>query len=86
MISEEGFLIAAAMAHKRSQEELPHVEVRGAGQECQAVTAPEQLREATLHPRLEAVAGRTNPQGAVAVWAQESLEELFHVQGQEGWW
>jgi len=25
-------------------------------------------------------------QGAVAAWAQEGLEELFHVQGQEGWW
>ena len=25
-------------------------------------------------------------QGAVALWAQEVLEELFHVQGQEGWW
>ena len=24
-------------------------------------------------------------QGAVAVWAQEGLEELFHVKGQEGW-
>ena len=24
-------------------------------------------------------------QGAVAAWAQESLEELFHVQGQKGW-
>ena len=24
-------------------------------------------------------------QGAVAVWVQEGLEELFHVQGQEGW-
>ena len=23
-------------------------------------------------------------QGAVAVWAQEGLEKLFHVQGQEG--
>ena len=23
-------------------------------------------------------------QGAVAVWVQEGLEELFHVQGQEG--
>ena len=23
-------------------------------------------------------------QGAVAAWAQEGLEELFHVQGQEG--
>ena len=25
-------------------------------------------------------------QGVVAVRAQEGLEELFHVQGQEGWW
>ena len=25
-------------------------------------------------------------QGAVAVRAQEGLEELLHVQGQEGWW
>ena len=23
-------------------------------------------------------------QGAVAAWAQEGLEELFHIQGQEG--
>ena len=44
----------------------------------------------------EAWAGRSNPtskdggeeqphvQGVVAVQAQEGLEELFHVQGQEG--
>ena len=25
-------------------------------------------------------------QGAVAVQAQEGLEEVFHVQRQEGWW
>ena len=25
-------------------------------------------------------------QGAAAAWAQEGLEELFHVQGQEGQW
>ena len=25
-------------------------------------------------------------QGAVAARAQEGLEELFHVEGQEGWW
>ena len=24
-------------------------------------------------------------QGAVAAWAQEGLEEIFHIQGQEGW-
>ena len=25
-------------------------------------------------------------QGDVAAWAQEALEELSHVEGQEGWW
>ena len=25
-------------------------------------------------------------QGAVAAWEQEGLEELSHVEGQEGWW
>ena len=60
-------------------------QVRGGSRERQAVTAQEQPRGATLRPRLEAVAGRSNPRGAVAVRAQEGLEELFHVQGQEGW-
>ena len=51
------------------------------------------------HPRPGAVAGRSYPtpqgrggdweeqphiQGAVAVWVQEGLEELSHVEGQEG--
>ena len=51
----------------------------------------------SLRPR--AAAGRSNRtteargggredqphiQGALAVWAQEGLEELFHVEGQEG--
>ena len=51
-------------------------------------------------PRSEAVAERSYPtseargggweelphvQGEVAAWAQKGLEELFHVQGQEGW-
>ena len=30
--------------------------------------------------------GTTPVQGAVAAWAQDGLEELFHVQGQEVWW
>ena len=52
-------------------------------------------------PRPGVVAGRSNPipeargggwedqphvQGAMAAWAQEGLEELSHVEGQEGWW
>ena len=28
--------------------------------------------------------GQLHIQGVVAAWAQEGLEELFHVQGQEG--
>ena len=51
-----------------------------------------------LRPR--AAAGKSNPmpeargggredqphvQGTVAVWAQEGLEELSHIEGQEGW-
>ena len=34
----------------------PRSEVRGSGLECQAVTAQEQLRGATLHPRSGAAA------------------------------
>ena len=52
-----------------------------------------------LRPRPRAAAGRSNPmtkarggdpedqphlQGAVAAWEQEGLEELSHVEGQEG--
>ena len=52
-------------------------------------------------PRSRAAAGRSNPtpeargggqedqphiQGAMAVWAQEGLEDLSHVEGQEGRW
>ena len=89
---------AATGALKRSREELPHVrgqgqkpggphaqravtkrsyptsEVRGSGQECQAARAQELPRRATQAP----------VQGVVAVQAQEILEELSHVEGQEG--
>ena len=52
-----------------------------------------------LSPRPRAAAGRSNRtteakgggredqphiQGAVAAWAQEALEELSHIEGQEG--
>ena len=64
----------------------------------QAVTAQEWSRGATPHPRPRAAARRSYPmpevrvsgwedlpheQGAVAARAQEGLEELLHVQGQE---
>ena len=59
-----------------------------------------QLRGATRSPRSGAAAKRSYPtpevrgggreeqpyiQGVVAAWVQEGLEELLHVQGQEGW-
>ena len=83
-------------AAKRS---YPTSEVRGSGRECQAATVQEQTRGATPRPRPRVVSGRSNPtpeargsgqekqphiQGAVAAWLQERLEELSHVQGQEG--
>ena len=49
-------------------------EVRGSSLECQAATA-------TLRPR--SVAAGTNNPGAVAAQAQEGLEELSHIEGQE---
>ena len=85
----------------------PTSEVRGSGLECQAVTAQEWLRGATLRLRPGAAteagtaAGRSNPmpkargssqeeqphvQGVVAARVQEGLEELFHIQDQEGRW
>ena len=82
-------------AAKRS---YPTSEVRGSGRECQAAMVQEQPRGVTPRPRSGA-ARRSHPapdargrgsgeqphvQGAVAVRAQEGLEELSHVEGQEG--
>ena len=95
-------------------------EIRGSGLECQAATAQERPRGATLGPRSVAakrsyptcevrggreetprargqgrqLGGATHAQGqgwrpggatqgAVAAWAQEGLEELLHIEGQE---
>ncbi|KAI4549188.1 hypothetical protein MG293_001518 [Ovis ammon polii] len=44
-----------------AQEELPHVQCQGGGQECQAVRAQEQLRGATPRLRPEAAAEKSNP-------------------------
>ena len=70
------------------QEELPHV--RGQGQQprvpgCDCAGTAERS-----HPTSEARSGsreeQTHVQGAVAAWVQEGLEELSHVEGQEGQW
>ena len=60
-----------------AERRYPASEVRGSGQE-----------ELPHAPKPEARGGgRENQphiQGAVAAWAQESLEELSHIEGQEG--
>ena len=40
------------------------------------------------NPEARGGGGEDQPhvQGAVAAWAQEGLEELSHIEGQEGWW
>ena len=75
--------------------------VRGSSRDSQAVMVQKQLRGAIPRLRSGSAAGRSYPmpevrdssleeqphlQEAVAMQAQESLEELFHVQGQERRW
>ena len=83
-----------------AERSYPTSEVKGRSRECQAVMVQERLRGATPHPRPEMAAERSYPasevrggreeqpdvQGAVAARAQEGLEELAHVEGQEGQW
>ena len=52
-------------------------EARGGGQE-------EQPHAPTPEARGGGREDQPHVQGAVAVWAQEGLEELSHVEGQEG--
>ena len=92
-------LAAATGTLSVAKRSYPTSEVRGSSRECQAATAQEWPRGATLRPRSRAAARGTYPasevrgggqeeqrhvQGAVAVRAQEGLEELSHVEGQEG--
>ena len=67
-----------AQGQGQRQEELPRVRGRGGGQE-ELPHAP--------RPKAKGSGWEEQPhvQGAVAVWAQEGLEELSHVEGQEGW-
>ena len=90
--------MAATSSLSAGEKSNPTSEVRGSDRECQAAMAPERLRGAIPRPRSGA-AGRSHPasgvrgggreeqphvQGALAPRAQEGLEELSHVEGQEG--
>ena len=70
---------------KRGREELPHV--RGQGQKPGGPHA-RRVAAKRSYPTPEARGGgredQPHIQGAVAVRAQEGLEELSHVEGQEG--
>ena len=65
--------------HRNGQEELPKSEIRGGGQE-ELPHAPTPETRGGGREELPPI------QGAMAAWAQEGLEELSHVEGQEGRW
>ena len=70
-----GATAAATGALSAAERSYPTSEVRGGGRECyRALEARDSGREDQPHI-----------QGAVAARAQEGLEELSHVEGQEGW-
>ena len=68
-----------------AQRSYPASTVRGCGRECQAVTAQEQPKGATpSEARDSGQKEQPHVQRAVVAWVQDGLEELFHIQGQEG--
>ena len=62
----------------------PTSKVRGGGRECQATTAQEQPRGDMPQVRGSGQEEQAHIQRAEPARAQEGLEELLHVQGQEG--
>ena len=87
MVAERSY--PTSEARDGGQEELPHV--RGQGRRPRGATPLPRPGAATRrsNPTLEARGGSWEEQphikGAVAAQAQEGLEELSHVEGQEGW-
>ena len=72
-----------------AERSYPMPEARGGGQEEQP-TPEARGSDERSHLASESRGGgqedQPHVQGAVAAWAQEGLEELSHVEGQEGWW
>ena len=73
-----------------SREELPTPEARGGDERTYPASkvrggSREELPHAPM-PEARGSAREDQPhvQGAMAAWAQEGLEELLHIQGQEG--
>ena len=78
--------IPKVLMHKRSREELPHV--RGQGQRPRLPGCDGTGTAGRSYPMPEVRGNgreeQPHVQGAVAAQVQEGLEELLHVQGQEG--
>ena len=75
------------MVHQHGQVELPHV--RGQRQKPggpQARGAAAKRSYSKPEARVGGQEEKPHVQEAVAAWVQEGLEELLHVQGQEGSW
>ena len=71
-----------------AERSYPASEVRGGGlEELHRVRGQGQLGRATPHPEARSGSQEEKPhvQAAVAAQVQEDLEELSHVEGQEGW-
>ena len=66
----------ASEVRSSDERSYPASEVRGGGQEELPHTPTPEARGG----------GREEQPHAVAARAQDSLEELSHVEGQEGWW
>ena len=70
------------------REGTPHVRCPGGGlEELHRVRGQGRLGRATPHPEARSGSQEEKPhvQAAVAAQVQEDLEELSHVEGQEGW-
>ena len=87
------------MPEGQRQEELPHVRGQGQRQRMPGCDSARTDEKSYPSPRSGAEAERSYPEPevresgreeqphvkeAVAAWAQEGLEELSHVEGQEG--
>ena len=72
---------------RNGREELPRVQGRGGGRE-EIPSVQDQGSNEKNYPTSEARGGsqedQPHVQGAMAVQAQEGLEDLSHVEGQEG--
>ena len=70
---------ARLQRHGNGREELPKSEVRGGGQEELPHTPTHEAKDGSREEQ-------PHIQGEVVARVQEGLEELSHVEGQEGWW